>query len=379
MVKVLIGDIFKSQAQTLVNTVNTVGVMGKGIALGFRKHFPEMYEDYVRLCERRGVRLGQPYIYRRTVSPNIINFPTKEHWRSVSRLADIVKGLEFLERHIAQWEVTSLAVPPLGCGEGQLEWRVVGKTLYRHLTRLGIPVELYAPFGTPDEELQPEFLEEPALAASGVGHHNGSGSTPGFRVEPGALALVAILELINRERYRWPIGRVAFQKVAYFATEAGIPTGLKHQRGSYGPYATGMKPLLSKLANNGLIVEHQLGRMLATSVGPTFQDAKKAYEQYLREWRPKLEAVADLFVRMSTDDAEVAATAHFSAKQLRSELKRRPTEVEVLRYVLDWKRRRRQPLKELDVALAIRRLNMLGWLDVDPSTDLPVSEDQMIA
>ncbi len=165
----------------------------------------------------------------------------------MSRLSDIVKGLEYLEEYIHQWDVTSLAVPPLGCGEGQLEWRVVGKTLYRHLTRLGVPVELYAPFGTPDEELQPEFLQEPALAASGAGHHNGSESTPGFRVEPGAFALVAILELINREGYRWPVGRVAFQKVAYFATEAGIPTGLKYQRGSYGPYAPGMRPLLSKL------------------------------------------------------------------------------------------------------------------------------------
>ena len=133
MVKVLIGDIFRSNAQTLVNTVNTVGVMGKGIALGFRKHFPEMYEDYLRRCQKHEVRLGQPYIYRRTVPPNIINFPTKDHWRSVSRLSDIVEGLEYLKAHFKKWDVTSLAAPPLGCGEGQLEWRVVGKTLYRHL------------------------------------------------------------------------------------------------------------------------------------------------------------------------------------------------------------------------------------------------------
>lgn len=375
MVKVLIGDIFESKAQTLVNTVNTVGVMGKGIALGFRKHFPDMYADYVRRCERREVRLGQPYVYRRAIPPNLINFPTKDHWRSVSRLTDIVNGLKYLEAHIHQWEVTSLAVPPLGCGEGQLEWRVVGKTLYRHLMRLDIPVELYAPFGTPHEELQPEFLGERALAANG----RTNGSTPPFRIEPGWFALVAILDQINRERYRWPVGRVAFQKVAYFATEAGIPTGLSYMRGSYGPYAAGMKPLLSRLTNNGLIVEQKLGRMLATRVGPTYADAKKAYEDYLREWQPKITAVADLLMRMSTDDAEVAATAHFAAKQLRVAQKRRPTEIEVLRYVMDWKRRRRVQLKEVDVALAIRRLNMLGWLDAEPSSDLPVSDELMIA
>jgi len=374
MVKVLIGDIFKSEAQTLVNTVNTVGVMGKGIALGFRKHFPDMYEDYVRRCQRHEVRLGQPYIYRRTIPPNVINFPTKDHWRSVSNLADIVKGLTYLAAHIEQWGVTSIAVPPLGCGEGQLEWRVVGRTLYRHLVRLGIPVELYAPFGTPNAELQPEFLAEQVAS----GQSNGAGK-PQFRIEPGWLALVAILDQINQERYHWPVGRVAFQKVAYFATEAGIPTGLQHQRGSYGPYAPGMKPLLSRLTNNGLIAERKRGRMLATHVGPTYSDAKKTYAEYLTELQPKISAVADLLVRMSTDDAEVAATAHFCAKQFRAEHERQSSEVEVLHAVMDWKRRRRVPLKEADVALAIRRLNMLGWLDAEPSKDLPVSEELMIA
>ena len=87
-------------------------------------------------------------------------------------------------------------------------------------------MQLFAPFGTPDEELRPEFLEEQATAASGAGHHNGT--TPTFRIEPGWFALVAILEQINGENYHWPIGRIGFQKVAYFATEAGIPTKLVH-------------------------------------------------------------------------------------------------------------------------------------------------------
>src|SRR5271165_4137211 len=100
MIKVLTGDIFESRAQTLVNTVNTVGVMGKGIALGFRKRFPEMYEDYVRRCERHEVQLGKPYLYRGVVPPHIMNFPTKEHWRSVSRLRDIVAGLRYLQGHV---------------------------------------------------------------------------------------------------------------------------------------------------------------------------------------------------------------------------------------------------------------------------------------
>lgn len=375
MVKVMIGDIFESRAQTLVNTVNTVGVMGKGIALGFRKRFLEMYEDYLLRCERHEVRLGEPYLYRRITPPNIINFPTKEHWRSVSRLDDIVRGLHFLEAQIDKWGVTSLAVPPLGCGEGQLEWRVVGPTLYRYLSRFGIPVELFAPFGTPHEELQPEFLHEQALAMNG---REGGPAVP-FRVEPGWVALVAIIELVSKERYHWPIGRVGFQKIAYFATEAGIPTGLSHRRGSYGPYSPEVKKVVVRLVNNGLIAERKLGRMLRTIVGPTYADAKKAYEQYLVEWQPKITAVADLVVRMNTDDAEVAATVHFAARSLRERHGRQATETEVLNYVLEWKQRRRPPLDEAEVALAIRRLNMLGWLDAAPSPDLPVPDEAMIA
>ncbi|MGQ9779784.1 MAG: macro domain-containing protein, partial [Bacillota bacterium] len=146
MVRILVGDLFASKAQTLVNTVNCVGVMGKGVALEFKKRFPKMYEDYVRRCKAGLVKLGKPYLYRNLTGPWILNFPTKDHWRSVSRLSDIVQGLEYLVKHYKEWGITSLAVPPLGCGQGQLEWRVVGPTLYRYLNAMDIPVELYAPY-----------------------------------------------------------------------------------------------------------------------------------------------------------------------------------------------------------------------------------------
>lgn len=374
MVKVLIGDIFESKVQTLINTVNTVGVMGKGIALGFRKRFPEMYNDYVHRCERREVNLGRPYLYRRITPPNIINFPTKEHWRSVSRLSDIVEGLNYLEEHLREWQITSLAVPPLGCGEGRLEWRVVGPTLYRHLANMRIPIELYAPFGTPHAELQTEFLKGPDM----VGETTVS-PRPEFHVEPGWVALVAIIEEVSKERYHWPVGRIGFQKLAYFATEAGIPTGLAYRRGSYGPYAPEVKHILSSLINNGLIVERKRGRMLATQVGPTYADARRGYDSFLTQWTSQIARVVDLVVRMDTDAAEVAATVHFAANRLREEKDRQPTESEILNYVKQWKIRRRPPLEENDVALAIRRLNVLGWIDASPSNELPVLEEALIA
>jgi O-acetyl-ADP-ribose deacetylase (regulator of RNase III) len=368
---------FESKAQTLVNAVNTVGVMGKGIALGFRKRFPEMYEDYVRRCERREVRLGRPYFYQRFVPPHVINFPTKDHWRSVSKLDDIINGLGYLEAHIAEWGVTSLAVPPLGCGEGQLEWRVVGPTLYRHLRALGVSVELYAPFGTPHEELQPEFLEVRASVSGPA--REGDQSALRFHVQPGWVALVAIIEQVGKEKYHWPIGRVGFQKLAYFASEAGIPTGLSYRRGSYGPYAPDVKHVLSRLINNGLIVERKVGQMFATGVGPTYADARRGYESFLSQWEPQIARVVDLVVRMNIDDAEIAATVHFAGSRLREDHGRQPTETEILNCVKQWKLRRRPPLNEADVALAIRRLNVLGWIDALPSDDLPLEEEAMIA
>src|SRR4051794_8075959 len=96
-VSVVTGDMFASGAQTLVNTVNTVGVMGKGVALEFKKRFPDMYEDYRQRCAAGAVRLGQPYLYRTLLPPYILNFPTKDHWRSVSKLSDIIEGLDYLE------------------------------------------------------------------------------------------------------------------------------------------------------------------------------------------------------------------------------------------------------------------------------------------
>ena len=369
MVKVLIGNLFESKAQTLVNTVNTVGVMGKGVALEFRKRFPDMYEDYVARCKAGQVKLGQPYLFLRLMPPWILNFPTKEHWRSVARLSDIVRGLEHLERHYHEWGITSLAVPPLGCGEGQLEWRIVGPTLYRHLSRLSIPVELYAPHGTRSEELDVAFLmEQPVAAASG------SVGRP-LRVQPASVALVDILARIEREPYHWTIGRTTFQKIAYFATETGLRTGLKYERGSYGPFAHELKRLITSLVNNGLIREEQLGRMFAVKVGPTYEDARRAYVQDLSHWRPLIERIADLFLRMRTTEAEVAATVHFAATSLARSMHDKPSEKEVLAEVLRWKQRRRPPLSEVEIARTIRNLAALGWLDVKPSPDLPVPEE----
>lgn len=372
MISVRIGDIFESPAQTLVNTVNCVGVMGKGIALEFKQRFPEMYDDYVQRCKAREVKLGRPYLYKRLTSPWILNFPTKDHWRSVSNLQDIVEGLEYLHANYRQWNIASLAIPPLGCGHGQLEWRVVGPTLYRHLKSLDIPVELFAPFGTPHEEVTLTFLDD---ARSDQLKRS---DEAGFRVPPAWIALVEVLRGIEREPYHWPVGRTTFQKIAYFATESGIPTGFQYRRGSFGPYAPSLKRHIASLANNGLIREERLGRMFAVRTGPTFDDARRAYAGQLGQWRDTLDKITDLFMRMNTRQAEVAATVHFAAMELKQPQGNKPTELDILDRVMEWKQRRRPPLDRKEVALAVRNLNMLSWLDAEVSRDLPITEEEVL-
>lgn len=135
-------------------------------------------------------------------------------------------------------------------------------------------------------------------------------------IEPAWVALVEILARIEQEPYHWPIGRTIFQKIAYFATESGIPTGLQYQRGSFGPYARGLKGLITRLVNNGLIHEERLDRMFAVKVGPTFEDARRVYERDLARWRDTIDELVDLFMRMRTPQAELAATVHFAARSL---------------------------------------------------------------
>ena len=373
MVRTLIGDIFQSDAQTLVNTVNCVGVMGKGVALGFKSHFPHMYEDYVNRCRAGRVRLGVPYVFRRVIPPWVLNFPTKDHWRSVSRLSDIVVGLEYLEEHYRDWGIESLAVPPLGCGQGQLEWRVVGPTLYRHLSRLDMPVELYAPYGTPANQLDACFLSQPVCPTSESAPTSGAS-----KIRPAWVALVEILARVVGEPYHWPVGRTTLQKMAYFATETGLPTGLRFERGSFGPFARDLKGVMTRLVNNGLVSERRLGRMFSVRPGPTYDDGADAYRPDLEKWGAIIERVADLFLRMQTRQAEVAATVHFAARTIQAGRESQPSEADVLEEVKSWKQRRRPPLEEQEVAHTIRNLNMLDWVHLRPSADLPVPKEDLL-
>lgn len=371
--KVLVGDILRSKAQTLINTVNCVGIMGKGIALEFKKKFPEMFEEYVERCNRKEVKPGIPYLYRGLFPPQIINFPTKDHWKSVSRIADIERGLQILLSQYKDWGVSSLAIPPLGCGNGQLEWKAVGPLIYRFAREMNIPIELYAPYGTPARELTLEFLSQ---TTNGIAHRNGH--TVQAAINPAWIALVDILQRIEAQPYHWPTGRTIFQKLVYVATREGLPTGFDYQKGSFGPFSADLKNAETKLVNNNLLQEERHGQMFVVKTGPNYERVKKDYAGALERWSSIIEKTTDLFMRVNTDQAEVIATVMFAADALKDEKREPPTEVEVFDAVLRWKQKRRPPLSEFDVASTIRNLGMLRWLDVIPDPSLSVPDEESL-
>lgn len=363
MIEVVVGDLFESGAQTLVNTVNCVGVMGKGVALQFKKRFPAMFEDYRARCASGGVQLGRPYIWRAPDGRQVLNFPTKDHWRGVSQLSAIVDGLRYLSERVDEWHIESLAVPPLGCGHGQLEWSVVGPTLYRHLAGLEIPVKLFAPHETTPEQLQINFL-----AAEGARTNAPEES----RIPAAWVALVAVVARIRENPHHWPIGRTSFQKLAYFATEEGVPTGLVFERADYGPFAKDISILRARLLANAVIVERQMGQKFVIEEGPTFEDACRRHRAEIASWRDALRRVVDLFMRLpKTRDAELAATVHFQAALL-AQHGERPTELDVFKAIQAWKGER---IEDDAIAHAIRGLGAMRWVDLKPSDDLPGIDD----
>ena len=158
------GSPFDASVDALVNTVNTVGVMGKGIALEFKTRFPANFKDYERACELGEVRLGEVFVFdfeRLFPQPRwIFNFPTKEHWRSPSLMANIEAGLADLRRVIEKLDVSSIAIPALGCGNGGLDWSDVRPRIESALDGLKTKVQLYPPTSTPRAAERPIQREE---------------------------------------------------------------------------------------------------------------------------------------------------------------------------------------------------------------------------
>jgi uncharacterized protein YwgA len=242
-------------------------------------------------------------------------------------------------KYYRDWEVTSLAIPPLGCGNGQLEWKSVGPLIYRYASQMEIPVEMYAPYGTSPRELTLEFLSQTSITSP-----RSNNRVVGSAIKPAWIALIEILRRIEAQPYHWPTGRTIFQKMAYVATREGLPTDFVYQQGSFGPFSPDLKKAEAKLINNNLLQEERQGSMFMVKVGPNFDRVRRDFQLAFHQWKPIIEKTTDLFMRMNTDQAEVVATVIFAADALKNPQNTVPTETEVLNSVMQWKQRRRPPL-----------------------------------
>jgi O-acetyl-ADP-ribose deacetylase (regulator of RNase III)/uncharacterized protein YwgA len=373
MLEVLVGNVLNSNKKTLVNTVNCVGVMGKGVALLYKEKYPEMFKDYAKRCRHGTVLPGVPYLYQDINGVSIINFPTKDHWRSPSRIEDIANGLDVIVNNYKKWGIESIAFPPLGCGNGGQSWNVVGRIMYQKLSKMDIPIEIYAPFGTPNSELKSDYLNQRILFED---------YDPICRINKklssDKIAIIEILYKLEKKSHVVPIGRVTFQKICYIGTEVGLKTGIRFDKGYYGPYSSKqLKDLFFTFANSNLIVEKPIGRMIKINTGPVYPELREKYKFQLQELQPKIDKVVDLFSRIkNTEQVEEISTVYYAFKQLKTnKTKNQITEQDLFDYIFEWKKKWINPEKCKKIASAIRNLTSMGWIKVAFSDSLRIDEN----
>jgi len=232
MIKLTRGDILKADAEALVNTVNCVGVMGRGIALQFRKAFPECFNAYKEACDRRELHPGIMHVcdLGRLENPRlVVNFPTKRHWKGKSRLEDIEAGLDALADLVRRRHIRSIAVPPLGCGLGGLHWADVLALIERVFANMGdVNVLVYEPKGAPAAEAMAKGNKAPSMTVGRAALLGLMSRYLGALMDP----FVTLLEI---------------HKLMYFMQGAGEKLRLQYEKGMYGPYAANLRHVLTHI------------------------------------------------------------------------------------------------------------------------------------
>lgn len=257
------GNLLEARAEALVNTVNTVGVMGKGIALMFKERFDDNFRRYAAACKAKEVQTGKMFVtpVHELDGPRwIVNFPTKQHWRAPSRMEWVVEGLQDLRRFLAEQQVKSIAIPPLGAGNGGLEWADVREQIERALGDLDIDILVF----------------EPTKQYQNVAKRTG--------VEQLTPARALIAELVRRY---WVMGMecslLEIQKLAWFLERSierhnpgNNPLNLQFAPHKYGPYANRLDHLLNNLDGSYLHSEKRISDADPLDV-IWFDDARKAF------------------------------------------------------------------------------------------------------
>lgn len=299
MIELTHGDILLAETEALVNTVNCVGVMGRGIALQFRKAFPENFKVYEAACAREEVRPGKMLVFDTgllTGPRYIINFPTKRHWKGKSRIEDIDAGLPALVEEIEKRGIRSIAVPPLGCGLGGLDWAEVRPKIVHAFEALPeVRVLLFEPTGAPK-------------AAEMVKERRVPNMTPGRAVliELMSRYLAAVMDPF--------VTLLEIHKLMYFMQEAGENLRLRYEEGTYGPYAKNLRPVLNVIEGHFISgygdAEDDPERPI--ELLPGVAESALAYIETHPETRSRFDRVARLIHGFETPfGMELLATVHW--------------------------------------------------------------------
>lgn len=224
------GNLLTADVDALVNTVNTEGVMGKGLALQFKKAFPEAFASYERACKAGEVHAGRMHVVQRLTSPRfIINFPTKKQWRHPSKVEYIREGLTDLIRTVRDHGIRSIAVPPLGCGNGGLSWSTVRPLIIDAFAQVpAVRVVLFEPTEAPTADAIIDRRERPAMT-------------------PARAAVIALMGRYVETGYEYRLSLLEVQKLAYFLQEAGEDLRLEYRAHFYGPYADNLRKALRNI------------------------------------------------------------------------------------------------------------------------------------
>ena len=339
------GNLIEADAEALVNTVNTVGVMGKGIALQFKRAFPEAYEQYRRACERGEVRPGRIHVVDlgEFARPRyVLNFPTKRHWRAKSKLDDIHAGLVALVDEVSRRGIRSVAVPPLGCGNGGLRWRDVRPLIEAAFAALpSVDVLLFPPGETPAPEAMPDRTTRPKMTA-------------------GRAALLGVMSRYQVPGYEYRLSLLETQKLAYFLQGAGEPLKLVFIQGTYGPYADNLRHVLQRVEGH-FVVGFGDGLNRPDTPLELRPDAVAEADTLLLDHAPtrdRLQRVAELIEGFETPfGMELLSSVHWCAGKVGSS-----ATPAVLASIRSWSERKSRLFRPDGVDTAIDQLRRCGWL-----------------
>jgi O-acetyl-ADP-ribose deacetylase (regulator of RNase III) len=339
------GNLLEADVEAVVNTVNCVGHMGKGIALQFKQAFPANYAAYRRACEGKDVQPGRMFVFETgaLVNPRIIiNFPTKRDWRGKSQMADIEAGLVALVEEVRRRNLRSIAVPPLGCGLGGLAWSEVKPRILRAFEALPeVRVLLYAPAGAPAAAARPVRTARPKMTTAR------------------ALFIKLMEQYLGLD---YDLTLLEIQKLAYFLQEAGEPLRLKHQEGIYGPYADNLNKVLEQIEGHftrGYSGERNPGVKIELLPGAI--EEATGFLKDRGESLERLERVGDLIAGFETPyGMELLASVHWVVWH------RDPAARDVedaIGQIHAWNPRKRNLMKTDHIGVAWQQLHELGWLN----------------